>query len=72
MRIDTNGNVGIGTNSAATTLTVAGGLATKGPVTVSASTYTVAATEKGASLSHNERDGLMRRVIDEPGLSGPS
>jgi len=45
MRIDSTGNVGIGTTTNLSTLTVNGSFASKSPSTVSAATYTVAATD---------------------------
>jgi hypothetical protein len=45
MRIDNAGNVGIGTATNLSTLTVNGSFASKSPSTVNAATYTVAATD---------------------------
>lgn len=45
MRIDASGNVGIGTTTNLSTLTVNGSFASKSPSTVNAATYTVAATD---------------------------
>lgn len=45
MRIDSAGNVGIGTNTNLSTLTINGPIAPKGPTDVNAATYTVATTD---------------------------
>lgn len=67
MRIDSSGNVGIGTTTNLSTLTINGPIAPKGPTDVNAATYTVATTDSSLRFTTTNCTVTLPAAASFPG-----
>lgn len=67
MRIDSSGNVGIGTNTNLSTLTINGPIAPKGPTDVNAATYTVQTTDSSLRFTTTNCTVTLPAAASFPG-----